>query len=446
MPIGAPLAGYNYPPRRTEWWPLPYFTNYTTWMNPSLGTWDPNYAKALVIDQDGSGRERFAFITLDAVGFPGTLASLAWEYAKGMGFSVPMERCLFSASHSHSGPGGIAGDFLFTIAPSTDALVPELQELMAHNIAKAMINAERSLEPASMDVGSDLLLGVTHNRMTWSPYVSYGTIDPHLGVIAVNKMNGAPLATLWNFAIHGICFDSGNMKFSSDISGSANQWVEDNVGGVSLFVNGDAGDVNPIFSVCCRNKPDFSGGPVIGKAIQQLRSSLNPTSDDVFLSSSSKMVDFGPTNLNLTIVRATNCTHGGPLDICTLCKVLHCDAPIHLSMSWVSNTAMFNAFRFTIRGKHSVMVSIPGEAIVELGWKIRNDTLDMGFDGTTLLAGYSNNYMGYFTTPNEYVLGGYESLLTLWGIDTSKVVRKGCAEVTSSIAPDHTRTNEPFFS
>lgn len=33
--------------------------------------------------------------------------------------------------------------------------------------------------------------------------------------------------------------------------------------------------------------------------------------------------------------------------------------------------------------------------------------------------------MGYFTTPREYDVGGYESQLTLFGIKTADMVRDG---------------------
>jgi hypothetical protein len=46
-------------------------------------------------------------------------------------------------------------------------------------------------------------------------------------------------------AIHGICYDAPNMMFCSDVMGSVSDWIESNIGGVSLFMNGDAGDVNP---------------------------------------------------------------------------------------------------------------------------------------------------------------------------------------------------------
>ena len=98
------------------------------------------------------------------------------------------------------------------------------------------------------------------------------------------------------------------------------------------------------------------------------------------------------------------------------------------------------------------MVTLPGEPLLELGWEVYNDTLKMGFD-TTFLAGYSNNHMGYFATPNEYGrctsfflfqfsstsnfadVGGYESQLSFWGRDTAELIRAGCSMVASQIKP-----------
>jgi len=85
-------------------------------------------------------------------------------------------------------------------------------------------------------------------------------------------------------------------------------------------------------------------------------------------------------------------------------------------------------------GKITLLVTLPGEPLLELGWEVYNDTLKMGFD-TTFLCGYSNNHMGYFATPNEYDLGGYESQMTFWGRDTSEKIRAGCKHVATQIKP-----------
>jgi len=73
-------------------------------------------------------------------------------------------------------------------------------------------------------------------------------------------------------------------------------------------------------------------------------------------------------------------------------------------------------------------------ALVELGWQIRNDSQFLGFN-QTFLVGYSNNYLMYFATPNEYLVGGYEATLTLWGIDTAERIRASCFHVAKQVRP-----------
>ena len=48
---------------------------------------------------------------------------------------------------------------------------------------------------------------------------------------------------------------------------------------------------------------------------------------------------------------------------------------------------------------------------------------------------YSNNHMGYFATAREYQVGGYESLLTMWGEGTANRVRQSIKTVASHIKP-----------
>ena len=36
--------------------------------------------------------------------------------------------------------------------------------------------------------------------------VKKDTIDEHLGVFRFDDAQGKPLATIWNFAIHGVCY------------------------------------------------------------------------------------------------------------------------------------------------------------------------------------------------------------------------------------------------
>lgn len=65
---------------------------------------------------------------------------------------------------------------------------------------------------------------------------------------------------------------------------------------------------------------------------------------------------------------------------------------------------------------------LPKEPIQELGKQIKADGISKGYN-SVLLFGYSNNHIGYVTTAREYLIGGYESQLTFWGINTANYIR-----------------------
>jgi len=98
----------------------------------------------------------------------------------------------------------------------------------------------------------------------------------------------------------------------------------------------------------------------------------------------------------------------------------------------VEEKPRFTAFSFNINGESILLVSQPGEALQELGFDIRNDATSLGFNHTFLF-GYTNNYLMYFCPEREYVLGGYECTITLWGINTSDWIRQGSKSVAQRV-------------
>jgi len=172
---------------------------------------------------------------------------------------------------------------------------------------------------------------------------------------------------------------------------------------------------------------------MIAKKVVEVRQNLtNKLTTHGIIHTVSISSSFAPVQPNWTLSRNANCTSGGFMDICTLCRILQCDVDTHLPESWWDATPRFTAFGFELNTVKTLMVSIPGEAIVELGWWIRNDSLKLGFDQTFLM-GYSNNYMGYFTTPREYLIGGYEAMLTLYGIDTAIKIREHAKQAAQQV-------------
>lgn len=111
----------------------------------------------------------------------------------------------------------------------------------------------------------------------------------------MDRLNGEPLATVWNYATHGTCYGPDNMRCSGDIMGVASILVEKNVGGVALFINADAGDIDPT-SEACHLAPTFNGSVLYSEAIARARASV-PTSDQVSFTVKSQYFDFGKTSM-----------------------------------------------------------------------------------------------------------------------------------------------------
>ncbi len=74
-----------------------------------------------------------------------------------------------------------------------------------------------------------------------------GPVDPQIGVLRLDKENGATLAVVYNFACHPIQGIPGGGN-TADLAGFASKVIENNLsdGAVALFLQGFAGDINPI--------------------------------------------------------------------------------------------------------------------------------------------------------------------------------------------------------
>ena len=166
------------------------------------------------------------------------------------------------------------------------------------------------------------------------------------------------------------------MLLSGDIMGIASLQIESAGSGVALFINGPAGDIQPLGSAC-KGAPSFVGSKTLSDAVAALRADTLPTTD-IEIETKSVVVNFGKTDMNLTLERVSNCTSGGFLDICGICKFLDCDLNLHLGPEWLQEEPRFTAIKMKVAGTKFGMVTIPGEAIQELGFQIRSDIIAAG--------------------------------------------------------------------
>jgi hypothetical protein len=210
---------------------------------PANGTHDPLYAKALVL---ATGETRVAIVTLDL----GSLIAerLRRDVAEKLGIPV----LLLAASHTHSGP-----DFL-SRSEETAPPSPYLAEVEA-KVFGAVRQARENLFPARLSAGRGALqLG--YNRLLLRDdgraralfenpeRVPYGPVDPELVLLRVEDASGQPRALLVHYACHAVVLGPTNCKYSADYPGVMQASLEKAMPGVqAMFVQGAAGDVNPLF-------------------------------------------------------------------------------------------------------------------------------------------------------------------------------------------------------
>lgn len=213
---------------------------------PSDGTHDPLMAKVLVLE---SGGTRMAIVTLDL----GSMVSDGLHRAVADKLGIPI--LLLAASHTHSAPAFLP----FGSAPSTNAAALAYRADLESRIFTAIAQAAGSLAPATLHVARGALqLG--YNRLLPRDdgrsralfdnleRVPYGPVDPEYVLLRVDGADGAPRALLVHYAAHAVVLGPTNCKYSADYPGVMQASVEAALPGAQvMFVQGGAGDVNPLF-------------------------------------------------------------------------------------------------------------------------------------------------------------------------------------------------------
>lgn len=215
--------------------------------NPDAGPANgPLFARALVLDD---GQTTAVIISLDVVSI-GQIGHVKNDYldkVRGQlekDLKIKPANVLINASHCH----GI---------PCTDIAEKTIQAVQA---------AAKNLAPVKVGVGSGHEDRVSENRRMKlksgkeadvrhayslppdEEVVAAGPIDPQIGILRLDKMNGETLAVVYNFACHPIQGVPSGAN-TADMTGFSSQVIEDNLsdGTIALFLQGCGGDINPVF-------------------------------------------------------------------------------------------------------------------------------------------------------------------------------------------------------
>jgi hypothetical protein len=198
----------------------------------SQGILDHCHARAIVFT---NGVTKAAFVSIDAaMGNIRMVNAVNERAAKELG--IPEGNIMYNWTHTHSG-SSVFG------------------EELNNRVFQAIKEANDRLVPAKVGYGNGVCyLNVKRDlfdpeRGTWWEGPDYdGKSDKTVAVIYFEGLDGKPIATYFNYAMHAVI--TGNTdKVSADFPGEAETYIESRYGDdfVACFASGAAGDQNPIY-------------------------------------------------------------------------------------------------------------------------------------------------------------------------------------------------------
>lgn len=395
LPAGVPLAGYGSPPRRA-WIPDVLGRHpYAFWFNPSTGVHDPFRVRALALDAEGF---RLLWLSMEVVGIDTTLVAELRERLANLEGSPPT--VVLSASHTHSGPGAFAESTFWGFL-AADREAPAVRKSIVDTMESAAREAWRRREPARVVGGKGTVTGVATSRLDQP-------LDPELGVLKVTAVDGRPIALVWNYAIHGTALGRANFQLSGDLMGEASARLERETRVPVLFVNGAAGDVSP-------GMHGWFGVESIGTALASTAATVwraLPAGRDEALGLAERRI-----SLPDPAVSVRNC--------------LGRWVPRRLRVGLGSGLPS-SAVLVGMRVGETAWVTVPGELQTQLGLDVK-----IAGDGRfeqTFVAGYSNDYLGYFLTRRDYDRPSYVACGSFYGERGGEVIRDAAVELVHRLA------------
>lgn len=323
-----------------------------------------------------------------------------------------IDEIVFTATHTHSAPymPGLLLEINPFLAFETD-VSPVVDRIRAAFV-ESIRSAHDAQEPATIRVGR-----ATNDVTAVNRRVDDGPIDPELIALHVIGESGQE-TTLLNYACHPVCLSGNTAVVSADYVGTVYEQVrEETDDGVTLFVNGAAGDINPR-DVGNRYDDESAYTDEIGAEIAE-------TALDAVSNARSSEPLTGPIraerrdlDLELRSVADTESLRSQIRDLDEEIAQLEAngdeDALFDRRWDRIYAQERFNVAELDAEtvpatvhylgvGEFGV-VTFPGEAFVEHGLDLKARR----GDHPLAIAGFANEYAGYLPTLDEFERSGYE--------------------------------------
>jgi len=349
----------------------------------STGVHDPIFHQIVAMDD---GMTQFFLISSDLCIFsPAVYDDAMQRLQRETG--IEARNVWWTVTHTHAGPEvGPPGMYDVLLAGRSDhEWNREYAEFTVASLIQGIKDARARLAPARLGIGTgSSAANINRRARDVDGTISLGLnpdgpVDRQIGLIRLDKPDGAPLALIANYAMHGTVMGGQFTQISGDGPGTVAAYVERKLGVPMLYVNGAAGNIAPIYSVYPNPKSahlsEFS--VLLGDRILEANRLLAAPAGEVRLQSLETFIET-PRKAGL----------GWPAG---LERYASKDGQVRIPVRY-------------LRLNDTVLWAAPVEMFCELAFAVRNASPFRH----TFFFGYTNGWLGYLPTAKAFEEGGYE--------------------------------------
>jgi hypothetical protein len=211
---------------------------------------DPVYSKALVVD-DGATKLVIVAMDVTAIGGIGEvgddfLPKLRGKIESELG--IPGSNVLVNASHNHP-PERFLCDPFDQVTRTFDAVARAYANRVPVRVGAGSGYEDRISMNRTLRLKNGKAWTIRHTNPCPpdEEVEGVGVMDPEIGVLRIDRMDGKPLAVVYNFACHPyITVPMGGV--TADFPGFSSQVIEENLGEetLAIFLQGAGGDITSI--------------------------------------------------------------------------------------------------------------------------------------------------------------------------------------------------------
>ena len=206
---------------------------------------DPLYVKALVLKDDAT---TLAIVTVDAVSL-GEIGTISNDYLPTVRrriqaeLGIPPSNVVINTSHCH---GVVRSDIdELTVGAVTEAF----RSIVPVTAGAGTGHEDRIMENRRLKLKSGKVVDVrrAYSMPPDDEVAEVGPVDPEIGLLRFDREDGRILAVVYTFSVHPI-HGVPSLGNTADITGFSSKAIEESLdeGTMALFLQGTAGDINPV--------------------------------------------------------------------------------------------------------------------------------------------------------------------------------------------------------